>query len=65
MSDARRLWAFFGKGKCDGATAYVLGETKAAARARLLRIDSCIYFDIASAAPLEVWMPPFEKGQRT
>lgn len=50
MSAAERhLFAFHGKGKCAGSTAYVFDETEAAARARLLRDDSCEFFDIASS----------------
>ncbi len=41
---AERVFVFYGKGRCASAVAYVLGETEAAARARLLRDDSCPFF---------------------
>ena len=43
------LWVFEGKGRCESATAFVRGETEAAARARLLRDDACPYFEIGAS----------------
>ncbi len=47
----RTLFAFDGKGRSAGARAFVLGVTEADARTRLLRSDSCSFFDIAGPVP--------------
>jgi hypothetical protein len=42
----KHLFVIDGKGRCEGARAYVLSETLAGAVARLLRADACPYFDV-------------------
>lgn len=49
MTDAcMRYFVFEGQGRCAGSRARVRGETEKAARERLLRADSCPYFDIGA-----------------
>jgi hypothetical protein len=50
------LYCFKGKGRCAGATAYVLGVTEVAAKATLLR--ECLHFDIDTVQPFI--SPPIE-----
>lgn len=42
----KHLFAYHGKGRCAGSTAFALGESETEARARLLRDDACKFFEI-------------------
>lgn len=55
----RSLWMFTGKNKCAGSTAYTLGETAAEATARLVRRDSCEFFEWISCERVDAgdWKP--------
>jgi hypothetical protein len=61
----KHLFVFDGKGQCEGSRAYVLGVTLADARARLLRDDSCKFFDIKEAVTFVVLPPHKSDGPKS